>query len=380
MIAKYYHPFRGGIETVQKMLAEGLVEKGHAVSVLAAAHTTLPPLEFINGVKVSRVPSLGSFASQPLTPLLRKQWRAHLEDCDVIHLHSPNPLAETLALTLPIEKPIVTTYHSDIVNQKFLGTLYRPMLLRFLRAIDRVIVPTEFHIKHSPVLRDMREHCTVIPFGIQTPVLDASTKARLHDLESKIANEYGRFFLFVGRMVPYKGVDVLLEALQRGRGKINAKTLLVGIGPLADEWQRLASELGVEADVKFMGSIDDDLEMLAYFRRSRALLLPSISRAEMFGMVLLEAMASGRPTITTRLESGVQFVAEEDITGFVAEPGDPASLAACMERMSQDDAACDQMGRAARERFERLFTVDRCVEAHLELYHALIAGRARRVS
>lgn len=366
-IAKYYYPYRGGIETVQKSLCEGLVRSGHQVTVLCASSDRNSSVEVINGIKVHRLPCWGTPASQPLTPSLRREWRARLKDHDLVHLHSPNPLAETLAIGAAHVRPVITTYHSDIIRQKFLGAVYRPILNKFLATAQRIVVPTPYHIDYSPVLLPFAAKCAIVPFGL--PEADYAMTSDIRSRCEKLRRQYGPFLLFVGRLVGYKGVDVLLHAMTR----TSCKLIIVGSGPQMHMLKELAKELRVDSRVHFTAGIEDDSEMLAHFHSCEALVLPSVTRNEAFGMVLLEAMACAKPVISTKLDSGVRLVNLDQVTGLQVDPSDPEQLGQAIERLMTNAQLRTELGAAGLSRFHNVYTDVKMVEGYEAVYRSAVA-------
>ena len=294
-ISKYYHPFRGGIEKVIMELAEGTVKAGHEVVVLCANESWKQEVDVIDGVKIVRLPRMAVAFSQPLTVSLLWEIKKHIEWADVVHLHTPNPLAEMAYALLAPTKPLVVTYHCDVVRQKKLVKLYKPVAQKVLSRSDRIVVSTPNHIKYSEALHPHKEKCEVVPFGVKAKHAERSMKT--NEYLHRIKKEQGDYFLFVGRLVPYKGVDVLLKAMRH----VSQNLVLIGKGPRWETWHRMASELGVSHKVTFLGQVDEDREFSAYLHGCHSLVLPSVDESEAFGIVLIEAMSCGKPCLAASL-------------------------------------------------------------------------------
>jgi glycosyltransferase involved in cell wall biosynthesis len=159
----------------------------------------------------------------------------------------------------------------------------------------------------------------------------------------------------VGRLVGYKGFDVLLEA---ARG-LDAAVVLAGSGPLERDLRRAAG-----GNVIFAGRVAEG-DLPAYYAACDLFCLPSVTIAEAFGIVLLEAMASGKPLVTTSLRTGVTAVNRDGETGLVVPPRDAEVL--------EDEARCAAMGRAARRIFEREYTSRVMAERYLTVYREVLA-------
>lgn len=369
-IGKYYWPFSGGMEVVVQNLCEGLVRQGDEVRVLCAAESPFAAQERIGGVEVLRQGSFGTYFSQPLTPALFWSLSKLASWADVVHLHMPNPLAELAALLLPRDTPLVVTYHSDVIRQRALLPLYRPLLNGILKRADRIVVPTTNHIEYSAALPQFRDKCSIVPFGIDDRALamDMDTALQVQQLRAK----YGRFFLFVGRLVSYKGLGNLIRAMDH----LPANLLVVGDGPLRRQWEVLAHSLGVGHQVHFLGKVRNEALFKACYHGCEALVLPSVTSAENFGMVQLEAMACARPVITTNLPSGVPLVGLANESCLIVPPQDPEALAQAMRQLLADTHLVTQMGQAGRWRYEQLYTLEHMVKSHWDVYQSLVKKAA----
>src|SRR5262249_26291664 len=157
-----------------------------------------------------------------------------------------------------------------------------------------------------------RSKCVVIPFGIDLDRLKATPQATARVAEI-VAAHPGPRLLFIGRLVPYKGVDVLVDAMA---SVPNATTLILGDGPLRGDLETRAAASGVSGRVRFLGALPDS-EVVAHLHACDTFVLPSVTRQETFGVAQLEAMACGRPVVSTNLETGVPWVNQDGVTGLV---------------------------------------------------------------
>lgn len=364
-IGKYYSPYKGGIETVVQNLSEGLVQQGNKVSVICANTKLERENDEIKGVDILRLPRLGVFASQPLLMSARTEIKRHMKSFDLLHFHGPNPLIEMMAMTLPKTVPWVLTYHSDIIKQKILGTAYKPFLKKFLERVDAIVVASKEAIETSPILPEYRKKCHVIPFGISEERFLKNKEVEGFIEEYK--KSYSPYALFTGRLVSYKGVDVLLAAWKEVEGKL----VLVGNGPLKESLLQQAKNLGIEDKVFFLGHVGGDNEFSALFHSCEFFILPSITRAEAFGMVMLEAMACSKPIISTSLNSGVRSVNEHETSGFQVEPGNSVELAERANQLFKNNELREKLSLQSRQRFESKFTVEVMVKSYSELYGSI---------
>lgn len=370
-LSKFYPPDPGGLEHVVARLAEGAAAAGHEVRVVCATgsswlrdprkRVTEPPRM---GVAVVRLPTYGVWWSQPLARgyVAASRWPA-----DVVYVHRPHPLADLASLLTP-RRPTIVFHHSDIQRQRLVRLAYQPLTRAVARRADAAVVATEANLDHAADLgRAGKQKAVVIPLGVDAkrfvPIENPSRPA----IFPSVAR--GPVGLFVGRLVGYKGLDVLFRAVQG----TNLRVVVVGGGPLREHLDAEIRSVGLRDNILMVGTVKDD-ELAGYYQAAQYFVLPSTTPAEMFGISLVEAMACGRPVISTDLTTGVREVNEANVTGLVVPRGDAESLRAAMKRLAEDEALCRRLGEAARRRVEERFTLDRMVERHLELCEG-VAGR-----
>jgi rhamnosyl/mannosyltransferase len=368
MLNKYYPPHLGGIEFHMRDLAVELAAAGHDVRAIVAAEDGAAVTETINGVAVTRLPRAFAYASTPVVWKMRSAIAAAAEDTDVFHLHFPYPWGEVSWLASRAGGrsaggvPTVLTYHSDIVRQKVLGTLYEPILHRLLDRVDLVIASSPNMVEHSPELSRIAGKCRVVPFGIHVEHFTATPEhlARAAELKAPYARPV---VLFVGRLIYYKGADVLVRAM----ASVDADLVMIGRGPLAPELGQLAASLGIMDRVHFVDPVGD-ADLAAWYHAADVLCLPSVARSEAFGLVQLEAHAAGTPVVSTTLTTGVPFVNEDGVTGLTVPPGDADALSRALQALVTDDALRALLGRQAAERAVAGFSIDRMVQRTLGVY------------
>jgi rhamnosyl/mannosyltransferase len=367
-VGKFYHPYRGGIETFLKSLCEGLLARGHDVRCLVANTGRQSETEYVDGVRVVRVGRLGSFRSVSLCPRFVSVFRALARDVDLVHVHQQNPLADLAVLVNSPSVPLVVTCHSGIVRQRLGRVMWQPILARVWQRAQRVVVA-------SPPLAGLfadAYQCarprTVIPFGIDLQTLGALDNARFHGEETGAP-----LLLSVGRLVSYKGFEYLIAALTHVAG---ARLVLVGDGPLLRPLQEQAGTLNVRDRVTFAGEVSS-AQLADLYRRCAVFVLPSVTPAEAFGMVQLEAMAYGKPVVSTDLPTGVPWVNRHGETGLVVPPRSSPALAGALNTLLASPTLRQEMGAAGRRRVEQEFTVQRMIERYDEVYEE--AREAHRV-
>ena len=348
-VGKFYPPAAGGMERVLETICD--VSRGVVNSRVLVANTGRRTIhEERGGVHVTRAGTLGSAGSVHIAP----SFTAHLrrETPDLIVLHEPNPWG-LLSLSLAARRaPLVVWYHSDVVRPKLQYDLfYAPIARGVYGRASRFIVSSPELARVAGPLGPFASKVRVIPFGIR-PAAWPSGPAR----------DEG-FVLFAGRLVRYKGVDVLLKAM----AGTAIRAVIAGDGPMRREWQRDARALGLDGQVEFAGDVSD-ARLHALMQACAMLVLPSVTRAEAFGYVQLEAMASGRPVVSTDVPGGVSWVNQHERTGLITRAGDPDSLRAAMLRLLADPAVRAAFGRAGRQRVEETFTMEHMRDRLIALY------------
>src|ERR1019366_3059545 len=346
-LAKYYWPRSGGMERVVQGLAEGAAERGHEAEVVAVTAFGDPPPGRRRRATIARAWSFAPVGTQELAPgYIRAAWKR----ADVIHLHHPNSLADvTYALRVSLA-PLVVTQHADYPSIK-----YRLPSKYVLWRAEAIVVPSLAHIALSSELRGFEDKVAVIPFGIDE---------RRWGLVPPPPPGNPPRALFIGRLLPYKGVDFLLRALEQVP---ELRLDVVGSGPELHRLRTLSRALAVEDRVKWWGEYPDE-DLPRRMADADFLVLPSVSVQEMFGMVLLEAMAAGRPVITTAVPSGVREVNAPGITGLEVPIRDVEALADAMRTLANNAELRERLGAAGRARVQQRFTVGAMVESHLDLY------------
>jgi rhamnosyl/mannosyltransferase len=360
-VGKYYPPERGGIERVVATLCEG---KGEGAGVVSAALVCgkgrATTLESRNGVAVRRVGSLAAVGAVTIAPTL-PFWLARTA-ADVVVVHEPNPMAlVAYALARPAGARVVW-FHSEVIRPRWQYRLFYEPLLRFVCGRASRIVVSSPRLLEAPALEPYRDRCRVVPLGIPVdryvlaPAAAAEVERRRRDARRPVV-------LFVGRLVGYKGVDVLLRAFEG----LDAELVVVGDGPRRAALEAQARERGRADRVRFVGEVSDD-ELLAWYHVCDVLALPSITRQETFGMVQVEAMLCGRPVVSTDVGTGVAWVNQHERTGLVVPPGDVAALHAALVRLTGDRGLRHRFGARARARVLEHFTADRMCREAVALY------------
>ena len=356
-LGKYYPPHRGGIETVLEAACAGA---GAFIEPRALVLNTTGRTvhETVDGIPVTRAASLATVGAVSLTPSLA--WWLRRIQADVMVLHEPNPMALAACFIARPHVPLIVWFHSEVIRARWKYRLfYEPLLNWVLRRAARIVVAAP-PMRDVPALRAYQDKVEVIPYGLDPRAFPPSNDAAERESGTPTT------VLFVGRLVAYKGVEVLLSAM----AGVPASLVVIGDGPLRRPLEALASQLGIAESVRFLGHVSD-AERLDWYRRADLLVLPSVSRQEAFGMVQVEAMLAGRPVISTSLPTGVPWVNRDGESGLVVPPGDVEELRAALTRLCSDAALRSRLGVSARARALEHFTASRMCGAVDDLCRAV---------
>ena len=363
-----FYPVRGGVEKVMYDLMVGLSRRNIHCDMLCAVTERQKP----GTIKLNEYARLFCMAtwiklsattiSPAMIVKLRKIQRAY----DIIHIHHPDPMA-CLALFLSGYKgKVVLHWHSDILKQKMLLRLYRPLQRWMIRRADVVVGTTPVYVQQSPFLQHIQHKINDIPIGIDELHAEPDSIAR-------IKKQYtGKKIIFsLGRLVEYKGYEYLIESAKYLDE--NFIILIGGEGPLRSKLQQQIDKLEVSGKVKLTGFIPDDKEIAAYFMACDVFCLSSIWKTEAFGIVQIEAMSCGKPVVATRIaESGVSWVNAHGVSGYNVEPQNAEALAEVIRIIVSDPQRYAELSAGARQRFITMFTTEKMVDKCLKLYHDLM--------
>lgn len=317
----------------------------------------------------------GRFASAMVSPGVVAKSFWHLKNglSNILHIHAPNPWGDFSGLLAPKNLPIVISWHSDIIRQKKLMLLYRHVQKAVLKRVDRILLPTPMHFQGSAQLQ-IEELCLdkkfrIVPYGIDFSVFDQDRKALPITEIIKNFSLHRPVLLSVGRHVSYKGYEHLLKAMSLTKSDVCL--VLVGSGPLTEKLINISRQYNIQDKVLFVGSIDLDSLIEAY-RCCDVFTLPSIVRAEAFGIASVEAMYCGKPTIVCDLGNGVNFVNQHGFTSLVVPPQDAKELATAIDLLINDASLRVRMGVEAKKWVESQFNLEAMKQGMLSLYREVL--------
>jgi len=376
MVNKYYSPHLGGVESHLRNLAEGLVEHaGAKVRAIVCNSENTRSEDKLDGVDVVRLARSTELSSTPIAWGFASELRAEVRRTpppDVLHFHFPYPWGELAWLQARPDLPTVVSYHSDIVRQKIAGAAYRPFMERFLDRVDLIIAGSPDMVKHSPFLAPRAQKCRHVDYGLHVERIADNSAAEERAVHLREQHKGRRIVLFVGRLVYYKGADVLVRAMEH----VDADLVMIGAGPLEDELRTIAASSGIVDRVSFLPPVDED-ELNAWYHAADVFALPSVARSEAFGLVQIEAHAAGTPVVSTRLPTGVPYANLDGVTGLTVPVGDVGAFAEALRTLLTDDELRTRFGAQAKARARADFTIPRMVDSAVAVYNEAIELHAQ---
>lgn len=370
-VGKFFPPVVGGIESATWELAEGLSRAGIANAVLCAStdrHTRREDRPA--GYRVTRAASFGQVLSTSVAPAMAGLLREAAAECDLIHLHMPDPMAALALWWVRPGVPLVLHWHSDVIRQRLSRRLYAPLEHWLMDRADAIIATSQRYIDGSAPLQAMRAKTCVIPIGIS----DNRGAVRADEVTALRGRYPGKKIVFaLGRMAYYKGFEVLVDAA--ARLSPDTVVLIGGGGEGLPALRARIDALGLQDRVHLPGPLGAQAAAVL-FEACDVFCLPSVARSEAYGLVLLEAMAAGRPVVATDIAgSGVPWVNAHQVTGLNVPVADAPALAEALRRLLDDDDLRRRCGQSARQRFEDEFHAPRMIDRTVALYRQVLARR-----
>ena len=365
-VSKYYYPDLGGIETVAMYLAEGLTEYRNVVICFSTDKQYHE--DDVRGVKVYRVPVNFSFMSQDVAfsyrKILKKVYAAY--NPFAVHVHCPNPFVYPIVNSVVSkDTKVVLHWHSDILAKGAAYWLVKPFEDAVLKRADIIISTSPNYIPCSKPLVKYRDKVRVAQNGLITKSFDKQQgdDERIAEIKKQYGNK--KIVFFVGRHIPYKGIDCLIQADSFIKG--DCVILIAGTG----SQDKYLKTIPCSERVRFVGRLSDD-DLRVYSHAADIFAFPSVNKAEAFGIALAEAMYCRSVPVTFTIEgSGVNWVSVAGETGEQVPLRDVRAFAAAIDKLLSDEELCRRYSAAAYQRVVDNFTEERAVEAMREVYKEL---------
>ncbi|MFQ4146228.1 glycosyltransferase [Chlorogloeopsis sp. ULAP02] len=348
---------------VSVICVNGFNEKGH----LSTKTNTVCDID--GDVSVTRLGRLFSLARFDICfGLCQELRRLANEPKTIFHLHTPNPTMLMALTILDRTIPLVITHHSDVIKQKILKYALRPFEYLVYSRSSQVLTTSLQYIQGSKFLRFYHHKLSDLPLGLNLAIYSNPNQKAL-DFSHSLKNKYGEIiWLAVGRLVYYKALHISIEALTLVPGKL----VVIGVGPLETQLKTLAQKLGVEDRIVWLGRVNED-ELVGAYHAATALWFPSNLRSEGFGLVQVEAMASGCPVINANiLCSGVPWVSRDEKEGLTVPINDPFALARAAKRLLSEPNLRERLVIASQKRAE-YFNHTNMAQRSFEFYDKVIS-------
>jgi glycosyltransferase involved in cell wall biosynthesis len=350
-VAKHFAPDTGGIETVTLNISEALQHHDICADVLCT-EVNGPYEELDSAYRVIRCKSDLAIGNKRLSWRYVEQARLLEQNYDCALVHLPNPLA--VLGVLGWRKPIILLWHADIPQKpiRLAMAVLDGMLVRRAAAI---ISPTPIHVGASHHARAIAARgSVVIPYPFDQSLMPTATGKTPFAERLRLFRRGRALAISIGRLVPYKGFDVLIDAAREFGDQLCA--IIVGTGPLAVDLTTRIAATGVGDRIMMVGGLTAD-ELADALAQGKIGCMPSVTAAEMYGMAQVESMAAGLPVVSTAIpRSGVPYVNHHEKTGLVVPPGNADDLATALRRLVEDESLsldrretrCPSGGRTVR--------------------------------
>ena len=369
------YPTAGGSGVVATELGKHLAERGHSVAFISYANPLrlgqLPPRVCYHEVDQESHALLKQFPhSLTLTAKMVEVARTH--KLQVLHVHYAIPFAAAAINARQIAPElglkVVTTLHGTDITLVGSSPSFKPVTQWSIEESDAVTAVSRY-------LRD--ETYRQIPVNKEIEVVHNFIDPDRHDPPSpscipEKTSSRQVTLMHISNFRPLKRTDDVVRIFARVREALDARLVLVGDGPEYGRTRELVDTLGLSDHVRYVGVVDDVAPLLA---AADLLLLPS--ETESFGLVALEAMASGVPVVASDV-GGLPEVVQHGETGFLAPVGDVDAMAGYCLRILSDPADRRRFGEAARQRASEKFDFRNIIPQYERIYERLLAGSAER--
>jgi glycosyltransferase involved in cell wall biosynthesis len=384
-IGKYFTPHVGGMETYLRDLMVSLAAMGtETVALVHQSHIGVFSSEEEHSVAglqihIARAATWCRLIYTPISPTfpwllsrLIKRYRP-----EVLHLHLPNPSAFWV-LILPSARriPWVIHWQSDALTPKssrllkLAYRLYAPLESALINRAQKIIATSAPYLETSKPLTRVKNKCEVVPLGIEDRFGNLSDKpvASPENRRSGATTLQPLQVLAIGRMTYYKGFDVLLRAIAQTS---NVELDLVGEGDQSISLRRLAASLGVEGRTRFRGVLNNSTRD-KLLSACDCLCLPSVDRAESFGLVILEAMSAAKASVVSDvLGSGMSALVDHERTGLVVPSNNAQALAEAFCYLRDNRTMSAEFGQNGRDKFLASLTIEQSAKAVQSIYRNL---------
>lgn len=369
----YFPPYIGGQEIYVKMLSEELAERGHDVVVFTSSDTSYSYEDRVNGVEICRLKVLSKFYNVPIAPSLFRrllqEWKP-----DIVHAHQyPVFFSDLSALVYRFKRTPFLLHIHIISNPKsffshLLSSLYYGTAGRFtINCAQAIITPSSAYKSLLSGKGVAPDKIKVVPYGIDLGRFHPNNDGSW--FKKKYGCDGSRVILSVGRLNYQKGFSYLIKAMPNVlRHFSDVKLVIVGEGEDLAYLRGISKRLGLEESILFTGAMSSS-EIPEAYAAADVFVLPSIF--ESFGIVLIEAQATGKPVVCTRV-GGVPEAVVDGKTGLMVEPQKPDELTNAIIAILSDRKMAKSIGERGRRYVEDKFGWDSIVDEVVNLYEEAV--------
>jgi len=364
---KFYPPSMGGTQQVMYEISEGVSREGYISDVLCSNTEAKYVEDKYDKYTVFRTASYGMFLSVSLTPqLIYKLWKLSPK-YDIIHVQAPDPMAFLALFLVRPKAKVIIHWQSDIVRQQRTRKYFLPLQNWVLKFADKILATSKNYAKHSPCLYAFMDKVEIIPLGVSNELF-IPNKMNVSSIKRKYQDK--KIILAVGRLVSYKGFMYLAESARYLNNDFII--LIAGKGYEKERLTNIINENNLNDKVKLLGFISEK-QKYDYLEACDIFCLPSITKAEAFGVAIIEAMSFSKPIVSTNMhDSGISWVNKGSETGIQVDIESPKQLADAFNKLANDELLYNTMAKNSQARFEKLFTADKMIKSTIELYKSLL--------
>lgn len=359
-INKLYTPDIGGIETVVEDYANYLKQYDDVIVLCISKNFSLKTkIELIDDITVYRCSSFGTYLSMPVSLSFYYYMYKLSRQASHLHIHEPFPLASLGWFIIPKKVKLFITWHSDIIKQKNIKKIFEYFQKKLLTRTNIIIATSNNMVEYSEILTPYKHKTIVIPLCID--INSYLTDIICDNILDGLPKEY---VLFIGRFAYYKGILVLLKAIEQIN--MNIPFVIVGDGSLSIEIENHIAKSN--KNIHFINRFVTDSEKKCLLKHSKFMVFPSIYPSEAFGIIQLESMVYGKPVINTSLPTGVPWVSKHNISGLTIEVADIIALSSAIMELYTNNILYKKLSEGALDRVSSFFDTPVSEERIKDIY------------
>lgn len=361
ILNKYYYPVIGGVETVVELYADHLSKKNN-VKVLVCNKTNNDRSSSIyvnDRLNIIYSKTLLTIQKLPISIVFFYNFYKLRNWADIVYVHEPFPLGMFVTLFVKKNKKIVVTWHSDILSQKFLGYIVKPLQNKLLKKANVITTTSSNLLNYSSQLQLQTDKVQIIPLSIDTEkITNSNIEVKIGDDLLDILKRVGNYCLYFGRLSYYKGLDTLIKVYEKNDSDL-IPILIAGEGELDMAIYNLQER--VPKKLFFLNRFLTEDEKFYVISKCLFFVFPSNKITEAFGITQLEAMFFSKPVINTNLPTGVSWVSIHNLTGITVEPDNENSFYDAIKRLTVDSDYREILGKNAKLRVLEYFSTRKVI-------------------